>query len=481
MNGRKNRSVWFLAFVLFASVFVACSNDEIVTDPGKDLVFSADTLSFDTLFSTVGSTTAWLRVRNTGSRTIRIASISLQSGGSSGFRINLDGETNTSFTNVEIPAKDSLYLFVEVNSNLQGGNNPVKVSDAILFDTDGPTKQIVLEVWSWDAVMWKGKTITSDTTLTPDKPIVVYDSLVVAENATLTLLPGTKLYFHDKAFMKVKGSLSAVGTSALPIQFRGDRLDEILPDYPYDYEAGQWYFIQLAATSFNNHLEYVDIHGAYYGIIADSASLGQSKLKMYNSVIHNMVYTCLWSNTSNIELANCQLTNSGSYTVAQIGGASTFVHCTIANYMPGRDGPALILVNSLADSKDTSVVRAYPLSADFRNCIVFGNRTDELGLGRSENSAWSVSFWNCLLRNTPIPLNLATVTLCKYASDAKFLKLGSEKDRYVYDFRLDSISPARNIGSTSTLTSYPTDRNGVSRTTDGKPDAGAYEWFQGQK
>jgi hypothetical protein len=202
---------------------------------------------------------------------------------------------------------------------------------------------------------------------------------------------------------------------------------------------------------------------------------------MYNSMIHNMVYSCLWSNTSSIEVGNSQLTNSGSYTVAQIGGNGSYVHCTIANYQVGRDGPALILVNSLTDPKDTSIVRAYPMTAEFRNCIVFGNRTDEVGLGKRDNIAWAASFWNCLLRASAIPLDLASVTFCKYASDAKFLKLGSEADKYVYDFRLDSISPARNIGSTSLLGTYPTDKNGISRSIDGKPDAGAYEWFQGQK
>ena len=473
--------VLFLSVLL--SVLVSCTADEIVTNPGNDLLFSADTLTFDTLFSTVGSTTAWLKVRNTGNKTIRIASISLQSGGASGFKINLDGETKTSFTDVEISAHDSLFLFVEVNTSMQDSTTPIKVTDAVLFDTDGPRKQIVLEAWSWDAVFWKGKVISADTTLTSAMPIVIYDSLVVAENATLTLQPGTKLYFHDKAYMKVCGTLSAIGTIEAPIQMRGDRLDYILPDYPYDYSSGQWYYLQLAPTSFNNRLEYVDIHGAYYGIIADSSSLDQPKLKMCNSVIHNMVYTCLWSNSSSMDIGNCQLTNSGSYTVAQIGGSSIYTHCTIANYQSGREGdvPALILVNSITIG--TSDL-AYPLSAEFRNCIVFGNRTDEVGLGKRDCIAWAASFWNCLLRATSIPLELATVTNCKYGkevSDANFLKLGSETDKYVYDFRLDSISPARNIGSTSYLGSYPTDRNGISRSIDGKPDAGAYEWVQGQK
>jgi len=478
---QKALFVFVLLLNVLLSALVSCSNEEIVTNPGGDLRFSADTLTFDTLFSTVGSTTSWLRVRNMGDKTIRIASISLQSGGASGFHLNLDGEANTAFTNVEIPPHDSLFLFIQVKTNQQGTSTPVKVTDAVLFDTDGPRKQIVLEAWSWDASFWRGKVITADTTLSPNKPIVIYDSLVVAENVTLNMLPGTTLYFHDKAFMKVNGTLSAIGTHDAPITLRGDRLDMVLPNYPYDYYSGQWYFLQLAPTSYNNRFEYVDIHGAYYGIIADSSSLNLSKLKMYNSMVHNMVYSCVWSNTSNMEFGNCQLTNSGSYTVAQIGGNAQYTHCTIANYQDGRDGPALILVNSLSDSKDTSIIRAYPMSATLNNCIVFGSRTDEVGLGKRENIAWAASFWNCLLRATSIPITLASVTNCKYASDAKFLKLGSEDDKYVFDFRLDSISPAWNIGSTTFLSSYPLDRNGISRTIDNKPDAGAYEWVQGQK
>lgn len=481
---RKVQSVVILFLSVLLSATISCTSDEIVTNPGNDLRFSSDTLSFDTLFSTVGSTTAWMTVRNVGDKTIRIASISLQSGGASGFHINLDGESKVSFTDVEIPPHDSLFLFVEVKTAKQAAATPVKVADAILFDTDGPRKQIVLEAWSWDASFWKGKVIAVDSTLTSDSPIVIYDSLVVAQNATLTLLPGTKLFFHDGAYLKVYGTLSAIGTKEAPIVMRGDRLDQVLTDLPYDYYPGQWAYVQLASTSFNNRLEYVDIHGAYYGIIADSSSLLQSKLKMYNSLIHNMVNSCLWSNTSTIEVGNCQLSNSASYTVALIGGNAVFTHCTIANYqhlVNREDGPSLIMVNYLTDTQDTSIVRPYPMSAQFNNCIVFGSQTNEVGLGKRENISWNAAFNNCLLRSYSIPIDQASVLNCKYASDAKFLKLGYEVNKYQFDFRLDSISPARNIGSTTYSTIYPNDLNGISRTLDNKPDAGAYEWFPGQK
>jgi len=197
-----------------------------------------------------------------------------------------------------------------------------------------------------------------------------------------------------------------------------------------------------------------------------------------------MMYSCLWSNTSTLEVSNCQLTNSSSYTVAVIGGNAVFTHCTIANYqhlVSRENGPSLIMVNYLNDSKDTSIIRAYPLSAQFNNCIVFGSQTNEVGFGMRYNIPWNAEFTNCLLRSYAIPPTQASMLNCKYANDAKFLKLGYEVDKYRFDFRLDSLSPARNIGSTAYLSTYPVDLNGQSRLLDNKPDAGAYEWVHGQK
>jgi hypothetical protein len=463
--------------------FTGCVSDDLVTDPGDKLSFSVDTLSFDTLFSTVGSTTAWLKVRNTGNHTIRIASVVLKSGGNTGFRMNLDGLSGLSFTNVDIPAHDSLFLFVEITSPEQGATMPVRIVDAILFNTDGAQKQIVLEAWSWDAVIWHGKTITADTTLTGDKPFIIYDSLVVAGNSTLTINPGAQFFFHDKAFMKVAGTLKAIGTVAAPIVMRGDRLDNVLTDFPYDYYPGQWGYLRLTGTSFNNELDHVTIRGAYYGIMADSSALDRTKLTLSNSVIHNMVYNSLVSVHSTLFVSNSQLTNSGNYTVELVGGNATFIHCTIANYqrLVSRDGPALVLANYLSDSQNSE--NAHPLQAAFHNCIIFGSQSAELGFVKSQNTAisWALVFGNCLLRSEALSTNMATTTECIYSSDAHFLKLGTLEEKYVFDFRIDSISPAWNAGDVSYLTLFPTDLNGVSRSNHSRPDIGAYEWFEGQK
>ena len=60
-----------------------------------------------------------------------------------------------------------------------------------------------------------------------------------------------------------------------------------------------------------------------------------------------------------------------------------------------------------------------------------------------------------------------------------FLYIGREDFRY--DFRLDSLSAAINIGSPEYALVYPFDRNGRIRLTDGQPDAGCYEWMSGDE
>ena len=79
-----------------------------------------------------------------------------------------------------------------------------------------------------------GWVITKDTTLTPRRPIVIYDSLVVAKDVTLTLEAGTQLLFHEGAGIDVRGRLVAHGTLEQPVVLRGDRTDHIFDYLTYD-------------------------------------------------------------------------------------------------------------------------------------------------------------------------------------------------------------------------------------------------------
>ncbi|MDD4921780.1 MAG: hypothetical protein PHS30_04780 [Bacteroidales bacterium] len=465
--------VFLLAFFVFATFLTGCSQEDAFgDDPMGALRFSADTLSFGTVFSTLGTTTAWIKVYNTADEKIRISGIRLKSGGNSGFRINVDGVSDYSFTDVDIPAKDSLFIFVALTAPERGSSTPLPVRDAILFQSDNGQKQIVVEAFSQDAVIWRGKTITSDTTLTAGQPFIIYDSLVVARNVTLQVAQGVTLHLHAQSKVIVHGTIKVAGTAVAPVTFRGDRLDDILLGFPYDYFPGQWGSICLTGSSYDNEFDYVHIRGACSGLIADSSALDRCKLKINHSVIHNMVDYCLISNHSKLSVINSQLSNSGGSTVCLNGGETDFIHCTITNYqhLISRNGPTLKLVNP-----DDSA----PMKADFVNCIVYGNQMSEIGFTNinEARNVWDLLFRNCLLRSDKEGLSTyTTCTDCLFSKNPLFLKLGSTSENDQYDFRLDSLSSARHMADLTYSQKYPYDMNGIYRLGGSGSDIGAYQW-----
>ena len=81
--------------ILFLMVFNLLSCDGLdenySTNPNHQLSFSADTLSFDTVFTTIGSATKEFMIYNRNDQPLMIGEIMLASGEETGFRINVDG------------------------------------------------------------------------------------------------------------------------------------------------------------------------------------------------------------------------------------------------------------------------------------------------------------------------------------------------------------------------------------------------------
>lgn len=470
-----NRLAIFTAVLLCVSCLFAGCEDEAQPQSGS-IRLSVDTVSFDTVFSTIGTTTAWVVVYNPNTYPLLLERVHLQSGGQSGFRLNLDGDSGTVFQQVTIPAKDSLFLFVSLTASPQASNDPVLLDDVVLFESGGTVQKLPLRAWSWNAILWKGKTLTTDTVLTGDKPFLVYDSLVVAEGAILTLQEGTRLFMHDGARVVVKGTLLASGSRSRPVEFKGDRLDKVFSGLPYSCFPGQWGYIQLTGSSVGNVLDHVRISGAYYGIVADSSSTESLKLTLTNSVVHNMVYNCLLSVSNRIEVGNSQLTNSGDHTVLLLGGQYDFVHCTLANYMwlTTRQGLTLVLASFLSDGNNGII--PYPIQAEFKNCLISGSQREELGFALSADSDITddVSFRYCLVRTAYQVGEYADRNITTQ-QEAGFLKLGSEAEGYVYDFRLKNGVQAQNAGLRDYALPFPLDLAGQSRLDDYAPDMGCYE------
>ena len=91
---------------LISLFFYSCQKDDLIsTEPSYKLAFSTDTVLFDTVFTTIGSTTKTLKVFNRNDQKIRISSIRLAEGNQSQYQLNIDGSPAISISNVEIPVE----------------------------------------------------------------------------------------------------------------------------------------------------------------------------------------------------------------------------------------------------------------------------------------------------------------------------------------------------------------------------------------
>ena len=104
-------------------------NSTINPDASMKLEFSADTVLFDTVFTSLGSATHELMIYNRHKDDLKISSIRLIGGDNSPFRLNVDGENSTEIYDKIIPAEDSLFSFLRVTINPNDLNTPFILED----------------------------------------------------------------------------------------------------------------------------------------------------------------------------------------------------------------------------------------------------------------------------------------------------------------------------------------------------------------
>ena len=164
----KNKLLYIIIFVL-SGMFIACSNyDSFSDNPSFRLTFSADTVRFDTLVSTISSPTKTLYVFNTNADGLRVSNIRLQNGAGSLFRVNVDGEylANGSGNDYLIRKNDSIIVRIEVTMPESGTSDTVTYSDELLFNLEnGVQQRVLLTAGSVDAYIIHGMFIQSDSTL----------------------------------------------------------------------------------------------------------------------------------------------------------------------------------------------------------------------------------------------------------------------------------------------------------------------------
>ncbi len=454
----------------FSLLLNSCIKEEYNNDVNASLVFSTDSIFFDTVFTNVGSTTAYLTIHNPSDKILNINSIGLGMGSSSQFRLNVNGQSAELVRNIELDAKDSLYVLVEVTVNPNAENEPFVIQDSLVCNINGKSQDVKLLAWGQNAHYIDGRKNGHIQTQiwTNDKPYLIYNSMQIDSLQTLTIEKGVKIYLHKDSYLIAKGELNIQGSFEEPVVIQGDRLEESYKDIP-----GQWGNIILADGSGVHHISWAEIRNGIIGIQVGSLSgLQKPALIINNSKIENMNYAGLFALTSSIQAQNCLISNCGFYSMAILaGGAYQFQQCTFANYWnyAQRSEPSVIISNNFTNSEGQQIV--YDLiQADFSNCIIYGDKDNELLLSNDLSVPFNYTFENSLLK-VDENFNLDPdhfVDVIKN-SDPNFI------DSYKLDFQLDTLSPAKDVGKLSTGQNAPIDLNNNSHIADGLPDLGAYE------
>ncbi len=475
----KHYQYILLALGFWLVALTSCEQ-RLTDDPEAHLTFSVDTLRFDTVFTGMQTPTLKFVVRNPQKEAIQIHAITLRE--NKYFRINVDGETQVeNMRNIILAGKDSLFVFVKANINKQNQNNPVFIEDAICFDVNGKQQTLPIEAYGQDVTILRQKWFVTDFTLSNEKPYLVYDYLAVDTARTLTIPEGTTIYMHDNAQIYVFGNLKAEGTLQKPIRIRGDRLDDMLVDVPYDYVAGRWgsiYLVQPEEKDQTNtyDINYLEINSGMLGVAClNTNPYRKSQLRLINSRIHNFAQYGLYIQNTDAEIANCEISNCAGYCVYLAGGEHHFTHNTIASYFTGgniqpvsREDVAAVYVNNL--SKQTAKTTAY-----FYNNVIAGIRENNVVLATPLPDYYLGDFSHNYLRADSANANFADNVFYEN-NDTIFRNTQFTIERGYYNFLLDSVSPARNIGDIEMTKRYPFDRLGNPRPNHAAPDAGCYQW-----
>ena len=479
MNRQQNISLWGTIAMLLLTMMACTDDDSFSTSPGHLLTFSEDTIRMDTVFSRVPTAAKSFWVFNRSGDGIRCAQVKLEKGNQTGYRVNVDGTYLSSTMgyqtqNVEIRNKDSIRVFVELTSPENGMDSPQLLEDNIVFTLEsGDIQRVNLAAYTWDAELLRDVVITGDSTISGDKPTVIYGGIRVDSAATLHIPAGKTLYFHSGAGIDVYGRLLVEGKAGQDVVLRGDRTDRMFDYLPYDLVSGQWNGIHFYESSYDNQLEYMDLHSTFNGIVCDSSDVGRTKLSLWNSTIHNCQGTGLRVENSTVNVYNTQLSNTLGPCADLIGGNMVLQHCTLAQFYPFDAMRGAALQFSNAEGRPMQLACVNSLVTGYADDVVMGSQRDT-------TQVFDYRFINSILR-TPKVESADSVRFENVVWEDPEDTLGTGERHFVlvdidtqhYDFHLDSLSTA--IGKANAGYALPTDRDGRSR--DDAPDIGCYEYF----
>jgi hypothetical protein len=460
-----------------AVVISSCRKEEFTIDPANKLEINADTLWFDTVFTKVNSATPksvnkQIIVRNTHNKSIR-TSITLAGGETSHFRLNVDGESGHSFSDIDIFPNDSIFMFLEVHPDKNNNSpdfNPLIIRDSILFETNGNEQKVNLIGWGQDAHYIFRDSIERDTTWANSKlPIVVFGYCYVKPGVKLTIEKGMRIHFAPSSWLFVEGSVNIKGSVDEQVVMQGDRLQPA-----WEERQGQWGGIWINYPSFGSTIEHTLIKNGTVGVYCDtiSGSSTQPNITIKKSMIRNMSFDGVAGRYSYIVMENSVSVNCGRFTfLASFGGKydvrnSTFYSDSRAG---GRNGPTFGFLN-VNRNEFNQILGTYPIEFYFVNNVMHGINSDgEIGrdLDTSKIKIGSVVDFNLLRSKDAFYFGNGSNNIAIADFNAfKFL------DADTYNFDLDTLSPAKDKGL---LNSPVLAEDFLNRPRSGNPDIGAFE------
>ncbi len=416
-----------------------------------NLSFSQDTVVFDTVFTTIGSTTKQFKIYNNDKKPVTIEGIQLMGGENSPFRINVDGVPGKTFSSIVLPGNDSLFVFLEVELKVNNNTNPIVIEDSIRFRTNGVDQYIQLRVWGQDmyyhySYLGPGtKVYDLNEGIWPnDKPHVIYGAAIVDENKSLTIQAGTKIYMHKNALLYVyKGALNINGTLNNEVTIEGDRLES-----DYDDISGQYYGVYLENAK-PSSITYTNIKNGTSGIhLYDTHPSNLSTdytLTLTNSKISNCENNGVFIYSgARVKADNCVISKNGAFgLLVLLKGDFNFSHCDILGYNSASQNQAVGIINFFNIDGTTNVGDIN--QGILKDCIIYGSLTSEIGIDLiSQVSgtpiALNFDIQKCLIKKETIGTESYYVNNI-WNSDPLFSDINLD------DFKVSSSSPATGIGT----------------------------------
>lgn len=401
------RKIFAYVICLTLCILLCSCRKQSAYEGDAELEFSTQTVTFDTVFTSLSSVTERIVVTNPYDGDV-YTDVLLQGGSASYFSVNVNGVPGSSLKHVCIPAKDSIFVFVKVNIHPNGQDTPLLVVDTLHFYTNGKRQDVSLLASGQDAHFIVADRMVGNipyhivagegerTVWKNDKPYVIYGYAVVDSTGKLEIEAGTQVYIHKEGGLWVYkgGCLKVRGKKEDPVVFQGDRREAF---FQKDY--AQWSRIWINEGTEDNEIDYAVIRNAFIGIQAEilDGDMG-NRLRLTNSVIEKSSGIGFMGRGYTVEAYNNVFTDCGQYALALVqGGNYTFAHNTVYNYysLGVRKTPSVFFSNYY-DVGDVRYLSGF--SAEFTNNVIYGSQPREFAYSFLPQAPFKAVMHDGLLR-----------------------------------------------------------------------------------